>query len=46
LFLVGSYTIATTSDGVMGIGLAAFLVWAIWIIVTSVIMYQTKDVAA
>ena len=46
LFLVGSYSIATTSDALGGVGFAAFIVWAIWIIVVSVIMFRGKEAAA
>ena len=46
LFLVGSYSIATTSDGIGAFGFISFIVWAIWIIATSVIMFQTKEPAA
>jgi uncharacterized protein DUF4386 len=40
LFVVSSYAVATTDDAIAGIGFAAFIVWAIWIIVTSVIMFR------
>ena len=41
LFVVSSYAVATTDDAIAGVGFAAFIVWAIWIIVTSVIMFRT-----
>jgi hypothetical protein len=40
LFVIASYAVATTDDAIAGIGFAAFIVWAIWIIVTSVIMFR------
>ena len=40
LFVVASYAVATTDDAIAGVGFAAFIVWAIWIIVTSVIMFR------
>ena len=39
-FVVASYTVATTDDAIAGVGFAAFILWAIWIIVTSVIMFR------
>jgi hypothetical protein len=43
LFLVASYSIATTSDAFSTIGFASFILWAIWILVISVIMFRAKD---
>ncbi len=43
LFLVGSYSIATTSSGIGGVGFAGFIVWAIWFIIVSVIMFRAKE---
>jgi hypothetical protein len=40
LFLVGSYSIATTGDAIGTFGFIAFILWAIWILVTSVLMYR------
>jgi hypothetical protein len=40
LFLVASYAVATTDDAIGGIGFAAFIVWAIWIIATTIIMFR------
>jgi Domain of unknown function (DUF4386) len=42
-FLVGGYSVATTSDGINTVGFAAFIVWAIWLIATSVIMFRAKE---
>jgi len=46
LFLVGSYSIATTSSGIGGVGFASFILWAIWIIILSVIMFRAKEATA
>jgi hypothetical protein len=43
LFLVAAYSIASTSDGIAGVGFAAFIIWALWIIVVSVIMFRSND---
>jgi hypothetical protein len=40
-FVVASYAVATTGDAIGGVGFGAFILWAIWIIVTSVIMFRT-----
>jgi hypothetical protein len=40
VFLVAAYAIATTSDGIATLGFIAFILWAIWIIATSVVMYR------
>jgi hypothetical protein len=39
-FIVASYAVATTGDAIGGVGFAAFIIWAIWIILTSVIMFR------
>jgi hypothetical protein len=44
-FLVAGYAIATTSDGIATVGFVSFIVWAIWLIATSVIMFRTKEPA-
>ena len=40
LFLVGAYSIASTSDTFGVLGLIAFVIWAIWIIAISVIIFR------
>ncbi|HXY94293.1 MAG TPA: hypothetical protein VEP49_17575 [Acidimicrobiia bacterium] len=45
LFLIASYSIATTGDAIGAFGFASFIVWAIWLLITSVIMFRAKDVA-
>ena len=42
-FLVASYSVATTDDAIGAFGFASFIIWAIWIIVTSVIMFRGKE---
>jgi hypothetical protein len=46
LFIVASYAVATTDDAITGVGFAAFIVWAIWIIVTSIIMFRSDAAPA
>jgi hypothetical protein len=41
LLLIASYSVASTSDTFAGIGFAAFIIWAIWIIILSIIMFRT-----
>lgn len=43
LFLVAAYSIATTSDAINTLGFVAFIVWSIWLIATSVVMFRVKD---
>jgi hypothetical protein len=38
--LVAAYSIATTSDAINTLGFVAFILWAIWLIATSVVMYR------
>jgi hypothetical protein len=40
VFLVAAYSIATTSDAINTLGFVAFILWAIWLIATSVVMYR------
>ena len=42
-FLVASYRIASTSDAIATVGFVAFIIWALWIIVLSVIMFRTPE---
>ncbi len=42
-FLVASYAVASTSDAIAGVGFASFIIWAVWIIVLSVIMFRAVD---
>jgi hypothetical protein len=39
-FLVAAYSIATTSDAIGALGLVGFVLWSIWLIATSVVMYR------
>jgi hypothetical protein len=43
VFLVASYSIATTNDGIGALGLIGFVLWAIWLVATSVVMYRVHD---
>jgi len=40
VFLVAAYSIATTSDAINTRGFVAFILWAIWLIATSIVMYR------
>jgi hypothetical protein len=42
VFLVAAYSIATTSDAINTFGFVAFILWAIWLIATSVVMYRAN----
>jgi hypothetical protein len=42
VFLVAAYSIATTSDAIGTLGFVAFILWAIWLIATSVVMYRAN----
>jgi hypothetical protein len=39
-FLVASYAVATTSDTIAAIGFASFILWAIWLLAVSVIIFR------
>jgi hypothetical protein len=43
VFIVASYAVATTDDAIAGVGFAAFIIWAIWIIATSIIMFRSHE---
>jgi hypothetical protein len=45
-WLVATYAIATTSDGISSVGFVAFAIWAIWIIIISVIMFRDRTTVA
>jgi hypothetical protein len=45
LFVVSAYAIATTSDGIAAFGFVSFIVWAIWIVILSVLMFRTPEPA-
>jgi hypothetical protein len=45
LFLVSGYAIATTSDGIAIFGFISFILWAIWLLATAIIMFRAKDLA-
>lgn len=40
VMLVAAYSIATTSDAINTFGFVGFILWAVWIIATSVVMYR------
>jgi len=45
VFLVAAYSIATTSDAISTFGFIAFILWAIWLIATSIVMFRaTYDI--
>ena len=39
-FIVATYAVATTDDAIAGVGFAANIIWAIWIIATSAMMFR------
>ena len=45
LWLVGSAAVATEGDTIFAIGFVAFLAWALWLIVLSVMLFRTTDSA-
>jgi hypothetical protein len=45
VFLVSGYAIATTSDGIAIFGFISFILWAIWLLATAIIMFRAKDLA-
>ena len=42
-FVVGSYSVATTSDAIGGVGFVSFIVLSIWIVIVSVIMFRANE---
>lgn len=42
VMLVAAYSIATTSDGINTFGFVGFILWAVWIIATSVVMFRAS----
>jgi hypothetical protein len=42
VMLVAAYSIATTSDSINTMGFAGFILWAVWIIATSVVMFRAR----
>ena len=46
LFLIAGYSIATTGDAIGAFGFASFIVWAIWLLITSILMFRAKDADA
>jgi hypothetical protein len=42
VFLVGAYTIATTSDAINTFAFVGFILWAIWLVATSIVMYRAN----
>jgi hypothetical protein len=46
VFLVGAYTIATTSDAINTFAFVGFILWAIWLVATSIVMYRANYDAA
>jgi hypothetical protein len=45
-FLVASYAVATTSDTIAAFGFASFILWAIWLLALSVIMFRGHEATA
>ncbi len=43
--IVSGASIASTSDGLAALGLVAILLWALWVIVLSVLMFRAKEPA-
>ena len=43
LWVVGGAQVSSGRDVFAGIGFAAFLVWSLWIVVVSVLLYQKQD---
>ena len=46
LWLVGGAAVSTEDDTIFAIGFVAFLAWALWLIVLSVMLFRTTDSAA
>jgi hypothetical protein len=46
LWLVAGAAVATEDDTIFVIGFVAFLVWALWILIFSVMLFRTSDSAA
>jgi hypothetical protein len=42
-FLVASYSVASTSDTIAAFGFASFILWAIWILTLSIIMFRGHE---
>jgi hypothetical protein len=45
-FLVASYAVASTSDTIAAFGFAAFILWAIWLLTLSIIMFRGHEATA
>jgi hypothetical protein len=43
--IVSGASIASTSDGLAALGLVAILLWALWVIILSVLMFRAKEPA-
>ena len=43
VFLVGAASIATTSDAISTFGFVAFVLWAIWTLATSIVMFRATS---
>jgi hypothetical protein len=46
LWLIGGAAVATEDDTIFVIGFVAFLVWALWLLVFSVMLFRTSDRAS
>jgi hypothetical protein len=46
VLILGGASIASTSDGFAVLGLVSILLWALWVIVLSVLMFRAKEPAA
>ena len=42
-FLVAAGTVATTRHGIGALAFRAFILWAVWLIATSVVMFRAPD---
>jgi hypothetical protein len=41
---VASYSVASTSDTIAAFGFASFILWAIWLLALSIIMFRGHEV--
>src|SRR5690348_2814110 len=44
-FIVASYAVASTSDTIAAFGFVSFILWAIWLLALSIIMFRGHEVA-
>jgi hypothetical protein len=45
VWLVGGAAVATEDDAIFAVGFASFLVWALWLLIFSVMLFRTSDSA-